>query len=97
MLPMQSAFFPGSIIDSRYPTFSTFTNYPIDAEFVDVDSLYPAPTSYVSLTQIPYTGAGDVFTALIAWLSIIMVAMFGASVIASRNQFAEKIASYLRA
>lgn len=56
----------------------------------------PIQPRQVSLTQIPYTGVGDVALAMFMWLSVIMLALFGAVAIAQRGHFMEKIATRLR-
>lgn len=81
------------------PTYSTFTNYPTGqyaAQPVYTGVPVAQAPRHVSLTQIPYTGAGDAAMAMLAWLSIIMLAFFGAVMIAQRGQFVEKVAARLR-
>lgn len=100
----------GPVMSSSYwssmyaPTYAQHTNYPTlpkpvytypNFQTVQGQVITPVP-QHVSLTQIPYTGVGDVATALLAWFSVIVVALFGAITIAQRGQFMEKIAARIR-
>lgn len=99
-----------SYLSSMYaPTYAQYTNYPTLAttpkpiytypNFQAVSGhnvVQPVVARHISLTQIPYTGVGDMATALLAWFSVIAVAMIGAVVLAQRGQFFEKMAARIR-
>lgn len=93
-----SPIFGGSLGFSA-PTFSTQTNYPVfsaSAQIVPAPQ-YAAPASQVSLTQIPYTGADfGLVGTMLAWLSVITLASFGAIILAQRGAYMEKISARLK-
>ncbi len=101
----------GPIMSSGYlnsmyaPTYAQYTNYPTTQNQIytypnfqqaQAQVITQAVPQHISLTQIPYTGVGDVMLAMFAWLSIIVVALFGAVTIAQRGAFIEKVAARLR-
>ncbi len=101
----------GPIMNTGYmnslyaPTYATHTNYPTLArpvytypnfQPVQAQAIAQAVPQHISLTQIPYTGVGDMMLAMLAWLSIIAVALVGAVAIAQRGDFVEKVAARLR-
>ncbi len=100
---LSSMYAPTYAQHTNYPTLATTpTIYPtfqaVPGQVAQVPQQYipQVRPQHISLTQIPYTGVGDVMLAMFAWLSIIAVALVGAVAIAQRGDFVEKVAARLR-